>query len=172
MTDYPPPPPPPPTPPPPGGYPGQYGSPLGPVDAQGRPLAEWWQRLVAIIVDFFIVAIPSFMAAGVGASVAGNGGAFLGGLALATAYYGLLNGGERGQTVGKMALGIQVRDASAGGPIGPGRGAVRYLVVGVGAPLTFGLFALLDGLWPLWDPGRQALHDKVAGSVVIKRPVL
>lgn len=42
-------------------------------------------------------------------------------------------------------------------------------MVGIGAPLTFGLFALLDGLWPLWDPGRQALHDKVAGSVVIKR---
>lgn len=27
--------------------------------------------------------------------------------------------GERGQTVGKMALGIQVRDALSGGPIGP-----------------------------------------------------
>lgn len=74
---------------------------------------------MAIIVDFLIVAIPSFMAAGIGGSVPGNGGAFLGGLALATAYYGLLNGGERGQTVGKMALGIQVRDALSGGQIGP-----------------------------------------------------
>jgi len=32
----------------------------------------------------------------------------------------------------------------------------------------FGLFTLLDGLWPLWDPNRQALHDKIAGSVVVR----
>jgi uncharacterized RDD family membrane protein YckC len=32
----------------------------------------------------------------------------------------------------------------------------------------FGLFTLLDGLWPLWDRARQALHDKIAGSVVVR----
>jgi uncharacterized RDD family membrane protein YckC len=33
------------------------------------------------------------------------------------------------------------------------------------APLLF----LLDGLWQLWDqPYRQCLHDKVAGTTVIK----
>ena len=29
-------------------------------------------------------------------------------------------------------------------------------------------FTLLDGLWPLWDPNRQALHDKIVGSAVVR----
>jgi uncharacterized RDD family membrane protein YckC len=29
---------------------------------------------------------------------------------------------------------------------------------------------LLDHLWPLWDGRRQALHDKVVASVVIRLP--
>ena len=36
-----------------------------------------------------------------------------------------------------------------------------------------GLFApvvrLLDPAWLLWDPKRQALHDKVADTVVVLR---
>ncbi|MCW2760207.1 MAG: hypothetical protein JWR85_408 [Marmoricola sp.] len=31
-----------------------------------------------------------------------------------------------------------------------------------------GLFAILDGLWPLWDPKKQALHDKVAKTNVVR----
>ena len=27
---------------------------------------------------------------------------------------------------------------------------------------------LVDALWPLWDKGKQALHDKVVGSIVVK----
>jgi uncharacterized RDD family membrane protein YckC len=30
------------------------------------------------------------------------------------------------------------------------------------------LFTLLDCVWPLWDGQRQALHDKIAGSVVVR----
>jgi uncharacterized RDD family membrane protein YckC len=28
--------------------------------------------------------------------------------------------------------------------------------------------SLLDGLWPLWDDKRQALHDKVAKTQVVE----
>ncbi len=31
-----------------------------------------------------------------------------------------------------------------------------------------GLIWLLDMLFPLWDKKRQTLHDKVAGSVVLR----
>jgi uncharacterized RDD family membrane protein YckC len=66
-------------------------------------------------------------------------------------------------------LKIQVREATSGGPLGPDKAVVRYLVDGVTAFLTpLILFSLLDGLWPLWDPKRQALHDKLVNSVVIK----
>jgi uncharacterized RDD family membrane protein YckC len=35
--------------------------------------------------------------------------------------------------------------------------------------LPAALFVLLDGLWPLWDGRRQALHDKAAGTNVVRR---
>ncbi len=43
-------------------------------------------------------------------------------------YYIALEGGPRGQTVGKMALGIRVIDFNGGGPIGYPRALVRQLV--------------------------------------------
>jgi uncharacterized RDD family membrane protein YckC len=32
-----------------------------------------------------------------------------------------------------------------------------------------GLFALINESWLLWDPRRQCLHDKAAGTVVVKK---
>ena len=31
-----------------------------------------------------------------------------------------------------------------------------------------GIYVLLAGLWPLWDARRQGLHDKAAGTVVVR----
>ena len=92
-------------------------------------------------------------------------------------YNGLLDGGARGQTLGKRVLRIRVVDDATGRLLGPQRGLMRAVL-----PLAFGvasilgdatftlaiLASLLDGLWPLWDPRRQAWHDKTAGSVVLK----
>jgi uncharacterized RDD family membrane protein YckC len=138
----------------------------GPLDDHGRPLAEWWQRVVALMIDVAVLFIPSvILTFGAGSTLVG----LVLNLALNSAYFGLLNGGERGQTVGKRALGIQVREATSGGPLGPERGVARYVVDGAATflpPLL--LFNILDGLWPLWDPKRQAIHDKVVNTVVIK----
>ena len=166
-------------------YQAQQTSPAG-------QLAPWWKRLLAIIIDALLIGVPLviffFVVVGVSLTqslerdpVTGetttNGGLFTGSsllfqlvaLIVTVAYYGLLNGGEKGQTVGKTALGIRVRDAVSDQPIGLQRAAVRYLVDGLtGLVPVLALFALVDGLWPLWDPQRQALHDKLAGSVVLK----
>ena len=59
--------------------------------------------------------------------------------------------------------------SGGGGSIGVERAGLRFVTVGLyRIVLFFGLFTLLDGLWPLWDPRRQALHDKIAGSVVVR----
>jgi uncharacterized RDD family membrane protein YckC len=162
MSDYPPPPPPPPPPP---------VGPIGagePLDALGRPLAAWGQRLGAFVIDELFVFVVTLCAA----ILFGLRHRFLGAvlsLVMAAAYYAVLNGSEMGQTFGKRALGIQVRDAASGGSIGMERAALRYVVVGLFRIVPFfGLFTLLDGLWPLWDPSRHALHDKIAGSVVVR----
>ncbi len=38
--------------------------------------------------------------------------------------------------------------------------------------VTFGIYCVVDYLWPLWDRNRQALHDKMAETLVVQgRPV-
>ena len=77
-------------------------------------------------------------------------------------YYIALEGGPRGQTVGKMALGIRIIDFNGGGPIGYPRALVRQLVKIVSAiPLGLGYF------WMLWDKENQCWHDKAANDVVV-----
>lgn len=72
------------------------------------------------------------------------------------------------RTPGKRLVGLRVRPWQTEGRLGWGAVLTR-------AGLQHGLFALLgllyvhvlDGLWPLWDQRRQALHDKGAGTVVV-----
>lgn len=140
-----------------------------PVDAFGRPLATWGQRLGAYLVDEVFIRVLALLAAFALGLRHQFGGRILW-LAMAAAYYAVLNGSEMGQTFGKRLFGIQVRDATGeGGTIGIGRAGLRFVTVGLFRIVGFfGLFTLIDGLWPLWDPRRHALHDKIAGSVVVR----
>jgi uncharacterized RDD family membrane protein YckC len=88
-------------------------------------------------------------------------------------YGTVLCGSSRGQTVGMRAVGVRaVREGSLG-TLGYGRALARAVVEGVLrlVDLLFfllGLVWVLDMLFPLWDKKRQTLHDKVAGSVVLR----
>ena len=79
-------------------------------------------------------------------------------------------------TPGKLLVGLRVRlreqarpDAARHGAAALGR-PVRLGIVGlvpyVGS-LT-GLYSLLDYLWPLWDDKKQAIHDKIAKTNVVR----
>ena len=96
------------------------------------PLAPWWKRVVALIIDGLVLGLGSFMllfVIGILADIArghpavanttttsNNPDVFVvlfvfwivACLPLAI-YYGVMNGSRRGQTVGKMALSIAVR---------------------------------------------------------------
>ncbi|MGD0392263.1 MAG: RDD family protein [Acidimicrobiales bacterium] len=174
--------------PPPSASPPAYGYPVGPTDRFGRPLAEWWQRLVAIIVDALILGVPKGIITAIFVGATGGGGVYQShwiasviviGIIFAVVdvgYFALLNGSEKGQTVGQMMLGIAVRDEPSGGAIRPERAGVRIVVlypevlVGwipvIGA--IAGLYTLVAALSPLWDSRRQGFHDKVAHTDVIK----
>ena len=140
---------------------------LRPTDNFDRPLASWGRRALAILIDAVVVALAGVALAAValGGVSRPRSGAF--NMAIGLLYYGLLNGSGGGQTLGKMALGIQVRDARTGGPLGVARGMVRYLVYAV-LLLACVLPGVADVLWPLWDDHRQAWHDHAVGSVVIE----
>jgi uncharacterized RDD family membrane protein YckC len=155
MSDYP---------PPPAGPPEAEG----PVDALGRPLAAWGSRAGAFVIDevfIFVISELAKFALGLRHTL---GGQILA-LAMAIAYYAVLNGSEMGQTFGKRAMYIQVRDTETGGSIDPGRAGLRYVVVGLFRIIPFFMiFTLFDGLWALWDRNRQALHDKIGGTLVVR----
>jgi uncharacterized RDD family membrane protein YckC len=97
---------------------------------------------------------------------------------LGIAYFAVLHA-KYGQTLGKRACGIRLvraADLSAVSPVQAiGRQAFVYALTMAGglALLTpFGwllwLAGPLDNAWILWDERRQALHDKVAKTVVVK----
>ena len=143
----------------------QLWEPEASPQANGLPLAEWWRRLAALVIDSAVIWIPMMlltrsMSRLVGIAVF---------MVVSVTYFAVLNGGKRGQTLGKMVWDIRVRDAATGGPLGPAKALRRHLV-----PAPFYMIPILglvlwltNGFWPLWDGRRQALHDKLAGSVVV-----
>jgi uncharacterized RDD family membrane protein YckC len=156
----------------------------GPVDPLGRPLASFGTRIVALFIDLAVLFVPvlivfAIVTAGAPRPTLSSANssnlptayweAFALGAIVAIAYFAFMNGSRRGQTVGKTAMHLAVRDVDSGGPIGAGRALVRGTFL-VGVYLLFFIPLVLLALWPLWDAKRQALHDKlVRSSVVVMR---
>ena len=156
---------------------------VGPTDSLGRPVANWAKRAAAFVLDLVIAgvggAIVAVVAVGnrITESTGGStsihlrpGDTFVL-LALFfltyTAYFTFLTGGRRGQTLGAMAVGVAVRDATGGGQIGAARALVRSMIISAFCIPYLSIPWALDMLTPLWIPGRQALHDKAVHSVVV-----
>jgi uncharacterized RDD family membrane protein YckC len=144
------------------------------VHPSGAVYATWGSRAIAEIVDGLILIPVTIVLFAIG--LHGPVRAIAGGLATLV-YNGMLDGGPDGQTVGKRAMRIRTVSADTGAVLGTERGFQRAVlplafgVIGLLGPGTFliGLIGnLADDLWPLWDPQRQTLHDKVAGSIVVK----
>ncbi|MET8833736.1 RDD family protein [Micromonospora sp. NPDC004540] len=73
-----------------------------------------------------------------------------------------------GQTLGKKVMKLRIVPLDPNTPLTRGMLGKRYLVEFVaGALLPFANY--VDGFWQLWDkPWQQCLHDKFAGTVVVK----
>lgn len=82
----------------------------------------------------------------------------------------------RSATPGKMMVGLSVRRVDRPGSLGVGTAFMRLLL-----PLSVGvvsmvpllsylvwMVSLADLLWPIKDQRRQALHDKIAGTQVVR----
>ena len=81
-------------------------------------------------------------------------------------YTGLMVG-SGGQTVGNKAVHTRVVDGRTGGQPGMGKGFGRAAAQAVLLQLLVVPW-ILDCLWPLWDGDNQTLHDKMAGTVVLR----
>jgi uncharacterized RDD family membrane protein YckC len=121
------------------------------------PRAGFWLRFGAALTDGIILGLidvilrAAFKTAG---SVIG--------IAIAISYYVVLEGGPRGQTLGKQMMKIRVIDTDTGNPIGYGRAFVRYI-----GRILSAIVILLGYLWMLWDTERQCWHDKLASDYVV-----
>jgi uncharacterized RDD family membrane protein YckC len=83
-------------------------------------------------------------------------------------YGTVMCGSRRGQTLGMMVAGTRAVRASTGEPIGYLAALWRAVFEWVLVVLLF-LPWVIDVLFPIWDPRKQTLHDKVSGTVVVQR---
>jgi uncharacterized RDD family membrane protein YckC len=189
----PPPAPPPPPPGPPAARP--YGAPPG-LPVAPFPLATWGARAIARIIDTFITgvlalpfvlwlvwpsvqrfldSVPADASAPSQAAMTALQGDLL---AVSTSVtvislvvsllYEVPQNKAWGRTVGKRALGLRIRPLAADVPLAWGQVLARWGTFEVFSLVAGGLLLFIDLLWPLWDkPWRQALHDKVARTVVV-----
>jgi uncharacterized RDD family membrane protein YckC len=84
-------------------------------------------------------------------------------------YLIVMIGGFGGRTIGNRAVSTRTVDARTGEPAGYDRAVPRTLVE-ILLVIT-GIGWILDVLWPLWDDQNQTLHDKAAGTVVLRNDV-
>ncbi|MDL4772283.1 MULTISPECIES: RDD family protein [Thermomonosporaceae] len=163
-----------------GGLPGYSGGAGDYVDPAAG-LASRWARLGAAIVDGIIIGIVCgllslpFVDWGrvfnphEGDTYYFNQGQYtsnLIGIVIGFLYYWLMTA-KWGQTLGKMLLRIRVVREEDAGAISGGQAVARaafYTVLGG----ICGCIGLIDVAWILWDRRKQALHDKVAHTVVVK----
>ena len=138
----------------------------------------FFRRFAAMFIDNILVSIVGFALAvpfgfAVGVSVAGLGRelgpgdtSMLNGIGVAiqvlvnSIYYGTMYS-LRGQSLGKMALGLRIVGPDGGNPSFV-RSALRETV---GKWLSSCL-CLVGFFWMLWDSEQQALHDKLCGTQV------
>ena len=197
-------------------------APTGPTTPDGEPLAGWWWRVLAFVIDSSLVSvvasiatIPAQMelqrdlepvAAEWDRRIAQNPGAvdwgtFMGDYvdvlqqnafwlvapgAILTVLYWAVFLRWKGGTPGKLMLGMRVRLRDRAGTL-PWSSILARLLVQFGvswaayviafAAGSIALFMLgmavtflmlIDPLWATWDERRRTLHDKLAGTNVVR----
>lgn len=140
-------------------------------------LAGWWRRVGATLTDELILFMPIYFVALLGGALGGNLGAFIVGAALQGFYMVSLLSSPRGQTLGNRIAASRVRDALTGQSITRQQALRRWGFIAAYGALSLGgtsmsyltlMVALFDVLLPLFDPRKQTLHDRFAGTIVVK----
>jgi uncharacterized RDD family membrane protein YckC len=145
------PPPPPPPPPPPSGQ-AQAAAAPRPAISAALPHAGFWIRMAALLIDFLLLGVVT--------SMLHAGHLHL----LVLAAYGAVMWKLRGSTVGGIVFDLHVVRLD-GRPVDWETAIIRAL----GCFLSFAV-AGLGFFWIAFDHAKQAWHDKIAGTVVVRVP--
>lgn len=162
----------------------------------GVPLATWGRRAAARLVDILITTVVTVLlclpvvtdvlrhvfdvsqdAAAVSDPFAVYDAQTLRGLAiiglvglLVTLAYEMGFLLWKAATPGKLLLGLRVRRWAPGERLAASVVARRWIGYQALGQLLPAPYTIIDVLWPLWDRRRQALHDKLAGTCVVRAP--
>ncbi len=134
----------------------------------GVEYAGFWPRVGAWAIDLFVIGVGLavlsmlFSVSRILFGISGIGPFFAPLLLAGPWLYWVLFTGLRGQTLGKMALGIRVVDSRGRVP-GIGIAALREIV----GKFVSGIVFLIGFLWVAWDPRKQGWHDKIAATYVM-----
>ncbi len=133
--------------------------------ARTREIYVTGRRVAAAVVDltlvFFVSSLLSGNISNVSATVGASG--FIG-LLIGVIYFIGLEG-SRGQTIGKMAAGIEVINQTTGEPPGYGKAMMRTVL-----RVIDGIFFYLVGfIVVLISDRRQRLGDMAAGTLVVRK---
>ena len=107
--------------------------------------AGFWVRFVAWVIDIVIAVVLLITVVG-------------------WAIYFPLMWWKKGQTVGMMLMNVRIVRAIDGGPITGQMAFIRYVVFIVEMVITIGF---LGFVWAAFEPRKRAVHDMIAGTVVI-----
>lgn len=136
---------------------------------QAGEKAGLFRRWFATAVDPILAVILYLILAGILGGVAGAFGenATAGAIVIVTIVYGvfflwLLS---KGMTPGKWLLGERVVEKLSGSYPGFWRMILREII----GKFVSGLVLGLGYFWAIWDKDNQAWHDKIAGTVVVRR---
>lgn len=133
--------------------------------------AGFWRRFVAGFIDILILELAAFIVTpffgtmsvsttSIGFNLSGTPAVIVYGLFL---LYEIFFVGKFGQTLGKMTLKIKV--VKIGTNEAPSyTNAFLREVIGkfISTLVVVGYF------WVIWDENKQAWHDKIAGTIVVK----
>jgi uncharacterized RDD family membrane protein YckC len=115
----------------------------------------FWIRVAAWLIDLVVLLVINIVLTILGMSLT----TFVTGFV-----YGVLFIGLKGQTPGKIALGIKVVNAQGEVP-GIGRAALREIVGKIASAIVF----LLGFFWIGWDRRKRGWHDHIAGTFVVRK---
>lgn len=153
-----------------------------PLSYYGQPpYAGFWLRFVAMIIDGILLsACGCIMGGCIGGAFGAAGGMRggssgsglniaaqvviqLGGIIIGWLYFALMESGPWQATLGKKALGLVVTDL-AGNRITFGRATGRHFAKWISS-----IILLIGYMMAGWTEKKQALHDKIADTLVVKR---
>lgn len=141
-----------------------------PAGAVPGPLAEWAGRVIATLIDFLVI-VGLWIAVWLAGAIVGVVSDVLAALVrtlgyLAVSVYGLYLGyleGVRGQSPGKAIQRLKVVESSMERSSAAGWGVVGRIAHVVDAVICY-----IGFLFPLWDPRKQTIADKLVETVVLK----